>query len=88
MREPNQISPLVLRAHVQFHTEIEDGQPVVHVYAHAVDDIVTNQAGLDLTNPAVLPRLRTRWPPGSRTGSKACCTSPGSWVRTCLASVP
>jgi len=57
MREPNQISPLVLRAHVQFHTEIEDGQPVVHVYAHAVDDIVTNQAGLDLTDPAVLPRL-------------------------------
>lgn len=30
---------------------------MVHVYAHAVDDIVTNQAGLDLTDPAVLPRL-------------------------------
>ncbi len=46
-----------MRARVHFHTEIQDGQVVVNVHAHAVDDIVTNQAGLDLTDPKVIPEL-------------------------------
>lgn len=57
LKEPNHITPLIVRARVHFHTEIQDGQVVVNVHAHAVDDIVTNQAGLDLTDPKVIPEL-------------------------------
>lgn len=59
LREPNQISPQVLRAQVELRSEIEDGQVVVYVDARAIDDIVTNQAGLDLTDPAVIPELES-----------------------------
>lgn len=54
---PNKITPMVLRGQVSFHTEVKDGQVAVRVHARAVDDIVTNQAGLDLTDPAVIPPL-------------------------------
>lgn len=57
MRAPNQITPQVVRARVNFHTRVQDGQVRVQVHAHAVDDIVTNQAGLDLTDPDVIPPL-------------------------------
>lgn len=57
LKDPNQITPLVLRARVNLSTEVKDGQLAVRVEARAVDDIVTNQAGLDLTDPKVLPAL-------------------------------
>ncbi|OUM93546.1 MAG: hypothetical protein BAA04_00980 [Firmicutes bacterium ZCTH02-B6] len=57
LKEPNQISPQVLRAKVDLRSEIKDGQVVIHVHARAVDDIVTNQAGLNLMDPKVIPEL-------------------------------
>ena len=57
LKEPNRISPLVLRARVNVQAEIQDGRIVMKVDARAIDDIVTNQAGLDLTDPDVIPEL-------------------------------
>lgn len=57
LKGPNYITPLIVRTRVNFHTEIRDGEVVVNVHAHAIDDIMTNQAGLDLTDPQVIPRL-------------------------------
>lgn len=57
IKEPNQISPQVLRTRVQLRSEVKDGQVIIHVDARAIDDIVTNQAGLLLTDPSVIPEL-------------------------------
>src|SRR5690606_22663484 len=57
LREPGRISPQVLRARVEMRAEIQDGRPVIYIDARAIDDIVTNQAGLDLSDPAVIPEL-------------------------------
>lgn len=57
LKAPNQITPLILRARVHSWAEIRDGRLEIFVEGHAIDDIVTNQAGLDLTDPAVVPKL-------------------------------
>lgn len=57
LREPNQISPMVIRGRVDLHPRVEDGKIRIEVRARVTDDIVTNQAGLDFTDPAVVPAL-------------------------------
>lgn len=58
LERPNQITPLIVRSRTRHRTAIEDGQVVVYVDARAIDDIVANQAGLDLTDPDVIPQLQ------------------------------
>src|SRR5690606_2081184 len=52
IKEPNQISPQVLRTRVRLRSEIKDGQVVIHGDARAIDDSVSNQAGLRRTDPS------------------------------------
>lgn len=57
LREPSQISPLVIRGSVDLRSRVEDNEIRIEVRVRATDDIVTNQAGLDFTDPSVIPHL-------------------------------
>lgn len=57
LNRPNQISPILLRGSSRIHSEVREGEIVIRVEAHAQDDILTNQAGLDLADPSVIPEL-------------------------------
>lgn len=57
LREPNQISPLVIRGRVERRARVEDGRIRIEIDVEVTDDIITNQAGLDFTDPAVVPAL-------------------------------
>ncbi len=57
MREPGQISPLVIRGNTDLRARVEGGEIRIEAQVRATDDIVTNQAGLDFTDPSVIPQL-------------------------------
>ena len=57
MREPSQISPLVVRGEVDLSARVEEGEIRIEARVRATDDIVTNQAGLDFTDPSAVPAL-------------------------------
>ncbi len=57
LARPNQISPILIRGDATVKSVIQDGELVISVRARAEDDIQTNQAGLDLADPTVIPAL-------------------------------
>jgi len=57
LNRPNQISTILLRETTRIRADVEDGEIVIRIRARAVDDLLTNQAGLDLNDPAVIPKL-------------------------------
>ena len=57
LKNPAQISPFVVRGTTRVTSRIENGELVIKVTARALDDILTNLAGLDFTDPASIPPL-------------------------------
>src|SRR5690606_4595155 len=53
----NQISQMLLHATSKITADVRDGEIVIRVASRSVDDIVGNPAGLDLTDPSVIPAL-------------------------------
>ena len=53
----NLLSQMLLHAKTRLTPEVRDGEIVIRVAARSVDDIVGNQAGLDLSDPSVIPPL-------------------------------
>ena len=57
MHQPSQISQIILRAESKIAIEVRDGEIVVVVKTRSIDDVMSNQAGLDLADPTVIPKL-------------------------------